>query len=378
MESSSSSYGRKKGRGSIHTRNPQDPNELWCSLHATYHERSTFFRCQRKRLKTLEKHVEDRITISSNPQSDVDQQSNATGLSSAWSEPGLDSPLASRSSHLYIDMQDRAVDYEAFEVEPEGGQPYDSDDSGLDTCEMTDDPMEFGLVDFDSGDDKDSESGNVNEINNDIQSSDGESQEEIDEESVLSQEDSEELTVYLSNVETLNMQTDLDFLDWKIKYGVTDTAFDELVKLVNSSLNSGIKLLSYYRSSSALSRLVPFEVQKFECCINSCLLFVGEYKDCKTCPECKHERYKGDSKTPWATFDYVSPFEQIRVQMGDAGRRREFLYRHNYICSPRWKTSLADIFDGSQYVSLHERGFFENKYDMAFSLTTDGFQIFNQ
>jgi hypothetical protein len=128
-----------------------------------------------------------------------------------------------------------------------------------------------------------------------------------------------------------------------------------------------------------LSRLVKFEPKKFDCCINSCILFHGEYQHSKKCPKCDHDRFKNASKkTPWATFQFMSPFEQVRIQLSDPRRRTQLLYRHEYVSEPRWKTSIADVFDGAHYVSLHEKGYFRNKFDMAFSLTTDGFQIFKQ
>ncbi|KAL1914100.1 uncharacterized protein VTP21DRAFT_1503 [Calcarisporiella thermophila] len=78
--------------------------------------------------------------------------------------------------------------------------------------------------------------------------------------------------------------------------------------------------------------------------------------------------------------------ERLRLQYQNSARSEELRYRARYIehsnsdvssqASPEYK--FGDIFDGRRYKELVQAGFFSDPRDLAFSGSTDGFQIFRQ
>ncbi len=55
------------------------------------------------------------------------------------------------------------------------------------------------------------------------------------------------------------------------------------------------------------------------------------------------------------------------------------LYRHEYILNKKQNDNdLDDIFDGKIYKELVEENLFNDKRDIAFTASCDGYQIFRQ
>ncbi|CAG8834389.1 32739_t:CDS:1, partial [Gigaspora margarita] len=48
---------------------------------------------------------------------------------------------------------------------------------------------------------------------------------------------------------------------------------------------------------------------------------------------------------------------------------KEYLFKDN---------KIGDIFDGNQYKSLATSGLFSDSYDIAFTISIDGYQLFKQ
>src|SRR6266542_4359187 len=67
------------------------------------------------------------------------------------------------------------------------------------------------------------------------------------------------------------------------------------------------------------------------------------------------------------------------VQFNDKNRAKELLYRHKYILNKEQNDNdLDDIFDGKIYKELVEENLFNDKRDIAFTASCDGYQIFRQ
>ena len=66
--------------------------------------------------------------------------------------------------------------------------------------------------------------------------------------------------------------------------------------------------------------------------------------------------------------------------MMNRDQRQKLQYRHEFdISQPNPENKLIrDFFDGTTYQDLLQQNEFSNKFDMAFTLTTDGFVIFRK
>nr|AAV32185.1 putative polyprotein [Oryza sativa Japonica Group] len=89
------------------------------------------------------------------------------------------------------------------------------------------------------------------------------------------------------------LDTTLEFLQWKAKNGVSDKAFDDLLKLVKNILPEGNKLPETTYEAKKIVCPLGLEVQKIHACPNDCILYRGEeYENLEACPVCKALRYK--------------------------------------------------------------------------------------
>nr|CAH66075.1 H0215E01.3 [Oryza sativa] len=89
------------------------------------------------------------------------------------------------------------------------------------------------------------------------------------------------------------LDTTLEFLQWKVKNGVSDKAFGDLLKLVKNILPEENKLPETTYETKKIVCPLGLEVQKIHTCPNDCILYHGEeYENLEACPVCKALRYK--------------------------------------------------------------------------------------
>ena len=109
-------------------------------------------------------------------------------------------------------------------------------------------------------------------------------------------------------------------------------------------------------------------------CENSCICYTGEYESYQSCPICDSTRLdtKGKAKK---VMPYLSIKDRLKIQFNDKNRAKELLYRYEYITSKN-DNDLNDIFDGKIYKELVDKNFFNDKRDIVFTASCDGYQIF--
>ena len=175
-----------------------------------------------------------------------------------------------------------------------------------------------------------------------------------------------------------NDQIILKLLYLKEKRNISNIVFDEIldiISLIAEGTEHQIKT-SLYLSRKRLQQLVSIKPRHYDCCINGCICFTGEYQDLQQCRICKEDRYYQNGK-PKQKFAYFSPLQQIRIQMLNENFRNNTKYRHNH----KEKTTdplhgICDYFDGKDYKILVDEECFQNVHDMAFSFSTDGLSVF--
>src|SRR6266542_3371209 len=111
---------------------------------------------------------------------------------------------------------------------------------------------------------------------------------------------------------------------------------------------------------------------------NSCICYTGQYEFYQNCPIYNSTRFdtKGKAKK---IMSYLSIKNRLQIQFNDENRAKELLYHHEYILNKEQNdNNLDDIFDGKIYKELVEENLFNDKRDIAFTASCDGYQIFRQ
>ena len=160
---------------------------------------------------------------------------------------------------------------------------------------------------------------------------------------------------------------------------LSDRTFNRLPKVFpNASLDTLKTTKKRVRS------LAGFQPVRYDCCINSCVCFVGPYEDLTECPNCKEARYTTDKK-PRKNFDYLPVIPRLKAMLGNSSLAKKMRYRAEYVHEPG---VVKDALDGSHYQSLlntivptdeaHPFFYFSDDRDIALGLSTDGFAPFKR
>lgn len=162
----------------------------------------------------------------------------------------------------------------------------------------------------------------------------------------------------------------LRLLHLKSLYNFTESAYDDIMKIFKTENVSLFKVKTYLKDAT---NLIP---EFYDMCENSCICYTGDYESYTVCPECGAPRSDARGKAK-KVMPYLSIKDRLKIQFNDENRAKELLYRYEYTANKN-DDNLDDIFDGKIYNELVGNGFFNDKRDIAFTTSCDGYQIFKQ
>ncbi|THU93068.1 hypothetical protein K435DRAFT_670900, partial [Dendrothele bispora CBS 962.96] len=152
-------------------------------------------------------------------------------------------------------------------------------------------------------------------------------------------------------------------------------------------------LPSLHNIRSRVATLSGIEPEIYHCCVNSCVCYVGAHDSLDKCPFCKEPRYRADGR-PRKTFAYIPLIPRLRSFFTNSNLAEKMQYRHQYITGQLGESSsepnkVKDVFDGKDYKELIGKNvivgdetlqhkYFDDKRDIAFGLSTDGFGPFKR
>lgn len=162
----------------------------------------------------------------------------------------------------------------------------------------------------------------------------------------------------------------LKLLHLKSLYNFTESAYDDIMKIFKKENVSLYKVKTYLKDAT---NLIP---EFYDMCENSCICYTGNYETYTVCPECDSPRSDARGKAK-KVMPYLSIKDRLKIQFNDENRAKELLYCYEYT-SNKNDDNLDDIFDGKIYNELVENDLFNDKRDIVFTASCDGYQIFKQ
>jgi hypothetical protein len=160
---------------------------------------------------------------------------------------------------------------------------------------------------------------------------------------------------------------------------LSDRTFSRLAKVFPNASHDTLKM-----TKKRVRSLAGFAPVRYNCCVNSCVCFVGPYEDLTECPNCKEARYSTNGK-PRKYFDYLPVIPRLKAMLANSAHATKMRYRAEYVHEPG---VVKDVFDGSHYQSLlnttvptdgaHPFFYFSDERDIALGLSTDGFAPFKR
>ena len=187
----------------------------------------------------------------------------------------------------------------------------------------------------------------------------------------VDEDDDEDDAMHVDDVIETNIPIEgLKLLHLKSLYNFTESAYDDIMKIFTTNNISLYKVKKYLKE---ITGLVPVF---YDMCENSCICYTGQYESYQNCPICDSTRLDAKGKAK-KVMPYLSIKDRLNIQFNDENRARELIYRHEYITNKE-DDDLDEIFDGKIYKELVDENLFNDKRDVAFIASCDGYQIFKQ
>jgi Transposase family tnp2 len=145
------------------------------------------------------------------------------------------------------------------------------------------------------------------------------------------------------------------------------------------------KLKSYKATRSHVAFLASLNPVAYDCCINSCIWYVGPYEDQQSCHYCKEVRY-GPNHKARKRFIYIPLIPRLVAYFKNHTVIHHMEYHSGYTHD---LNIIKDVFDSNHYRSLLDKNvtadgkykpdkFFADPRDIALGLSTDGFAPFRR
>ncbi|KAG9083127.1 hypothetical protein FRC06_004689, partial [Ceratobasidium sp. 370] len=160
------------------------------------------------------------------------------------------------------------------------------------------------------------------------------------------------------------------------------STYEDLRQTVCEGLGLSSDFVAWFR----LKVLSNLESIAYDCCIDSCMCYLGKYEDLDRCPFCNNPRYNTAGK-PRRTFQYVPLIPQLSglFQSPQSIKNMRHRARHEVHCAAE-PGKFEDVFDGEIYCTLqntkvfeeHEYRHFDNPDDIALGFGTDGFSLYKR
>jgi hypothetical protein len=269
-----------------------------------------------------------------------------------------------------LDIVDKDSDTMSFDFNEEDNKYYS--DNNIDDEVDNEEYDDYDYNNDNNDNDENEEDDNYDEENNeedDDNEEDNNNEEDDKEDNKEEDEDhmNEDTNEDIPNKEIIE---GLKLLHLKSLYNFTESAYNDILKIFT------VNNISLYKVKKYLKEITGLNPVFYHMCENSCICYTGKYESYKICPICNSTRLDTRGKAK-KVMPYLSVKDRLKLQYNDANRAKELYYRHEYI-TDKDDDDLNDIFDGKIYKELVNENLFDDKRDVAFTASCDGYQIFRQ
>ncbi|QRW11694.1 Transposase family Tnp2 protein [Ceratobasidium sp. AG-Ba] len=172
----------------------------------------------------------------------------------------------------------------------------------------------------------------------------------------------------------------LELLATRLRTHFSHSTWNDLRLGVCADYNIPSEFIAWRR----LRILSGLDTKSLDCCINSCVCYVGRFTAYQACPFCREQRLNANRK-PRRVFHYTPLIPQLRALYQDAAMAEKLRYRNEADQGPE-PGIIHDVFDGEDYRRLRATPvnppggyhFFDNAEDVALGLSTDGVTLFKR
>ncbi|QRV96382.1 Transposase family Tnp2 protein [Ceratobasidium sp. AG-Ba] len=189
------------------------------------------------------------------------------------------------------------------------------------------------------------------------------------------------LDIYYRHI-TAKDRTALKFLAARMRSHMSREVYEDLRGDACKPLN----LPSDYVAWQRLKFLSRLESRQYDCCIESCVCFLGRYEHSDQCPYCKNPRYNVNGQ-PRRTYCYTPLIPQLQGLFQNPASIKNMRHRVGHEAAQAADPGrLEDVFDGELYRRLRNTRvsedsdycYFNNPDDIALGLGTDGFNMYKR
>lgn len=138
-----------------------------------------------------------------------------------------------------------------------------------------------------------------------------------------------------------------------------------------------------------MASLACVTVRYIDCCINSCMAYTGQHEGSEECNYCGEARFeqRGTKRQAKRVFCYIPLIHQLLGLYQSKDTAALMWYRSKF--ERKGPDIIRDVFDGAIYQKLcrhrvvldgekQDHRYFEDPHDVAFSVCTDGFLLFQR
>lgn len=182
--------------------------------------------------------------------------------------------------------------------------------------------------------------------------------------------------VLLSVEQFRDVLYDLVFHAVSVQHHLSREALGDILRLQSHSL----KYLSPYCQQKLAGHAVDLREKLFDAFPAGCVAFTGWRSNLDACDLCKQARYKTSTTTPRKQVTYWPIIPWLTAMLGDPTLASDMTagMAHARQRAPQPRTSIDDWYDGSNFRKAVEQGYFQADTDIAFSISTDGFEAWRQ
>ena len=162
----------------------------------------------------------------------------------------------------------------------------------------------------------------------------------------------------------------------------------ESFNMIRAAFSHKMQIGTQWRIAQRVGVLTGITPDFYDCCINSCVAYLGAYEHDSHCKFCRERRFKGKgaNKTARRKFCYFPIIPQLQGFFQSPEMIELMSYRQHYVSSSEM---IRDVFDAKHYKKLCKKHvsidgvgqphkYFSHDEDIALGLCVDSYLLFNR